>query len=163
MATGRADAAAAVLDEHRVFFAEHPGLGTSESMTLATAAVAAEADTGTAARAAAAAVHQATSLDHAWFAAEAADLLALARLRSGDVDGGLAAARETTEWAERIGHRGLVCRAVFTATVAERMRGGGPSDAVHGALAEAARLGLRPLVADGLEIVAALAADAAAT
>jgi DNA-binding CsgD family transcriptional regulator len=107
---------------------------------------------------AAAALASAKAIDQAWYAAEAADLLALARLRNGDADGAREAAREAAGSAERIGHRGLACRAAFTAAVAARARGDdtGP---VHDALAEAARLGLRPLVVDGLEIAAAVAAD----
>ena len=59
--------------------------------------------------------------------------------------------------AERIGHRGLACRAAFTAAVAEPCPA--TPRAPYAALADTAPLGLLPLVADGLEIVAALAAD----
>jgi predicted ATPase len=155
LATGRVDEAETVLDGHRAFFATHPGMVTAESMTLAAAAVASEADPTTAPATASAALASAKAIDQAWYAAEAADLLALARLRDGDADGAREAAREAAGSAERIGHRGLACRAAFTAAVAERARGDdtGP---VHDALVEAARLGLRPLVVDGLEIVAAV-------
>jgi predicted ATPase/DNA-binding CsgD family transcriptional regulator len=162
LATGRTREAQTVLDQHRGFFATHPGMVTTESMTLAATVIAAEANPDTAAAAAQAALEQARAIDLAWYAAEAADLLALARLRRGDADDAREAAHEAASWAERLGHRGLACRAAFTAGAAERMRGGHPADAadaVHAALAEAARLGLRPLVVDGLEIVAALAAD----
>ena len=157
LATGCVDEAEAVLDAHRGFFATHPGLATAESMTLAAAAVASEADPNTAATMAAAALASAKAIDQAWYAGEAADLLAVARLRDGDADGAREAARRRpVRPADRA--PGLAVRAAFTAAVAERARGDDPGP-VHDALAETARLGLRPLVVDGLEIVAAVAAD----
>ena len=131
-------------------------------MALATAITAAEADPKTAARIAESALTQLTALGQAWYTAEAANLVAVARLRIGDAQGARQAALEAAGWAQRIGHRGLVCQATFAAAVAERVLGGAAGDA-HAALADAAALGLLPLVADGLEIVAALAADGGRT
>ena len=159
VATGRAAEAEAVLDGHREFFRTHPGMAPAESMALATAIVAAEADPEQASCTAESALTQVTPLGQAWYAAEAADLVAVARLRNGDPHGARHAAREAAGWAQRIGHRGLACRAAFTGAVAEHVLGGASGDA-HAALTDAAALGLLPLVADGLEIVAALAADA---
>ena len=59
-----------------------------------------------------------------------------------------------------IGLRGLVCRLRLTRAAAARALGeGDPAEAAHAALAEAAMLGLRPLVVEGLDLVAALTSD----
>ena len=94
VATGRAAEAEAVLDGHREFFRTHPGMAPAESIALATAIVAAEADPEQASCTAESALTQVTPLGQAWYAAEAADLVAVARLRNGDPHGARHAARE---------------------------------------------------------------------
>ncbi len=232
VATGRIAAARAVVEEHREFFATHPGLAVAEAVLVV------EASAGLGPPATALAATAAAQLW--WPAGEAADLLALARLADGDPAGALAALAEVAAHAERLGHRGTACRLGITRAAALRAlrdgssadvasegggpvgtvsgdggpvgtgsggsavgtasgggpvgtapgggglvgtaSGGGPADTApacggpgdaaraaprdpdaaevaHAALAEAATLGLLPVVVDGLELVAALAAD----
>src|SRR6185312_9652397 len=93
--------------------------------------------------------------------AEAADLLARHQLAAGDPAGARAATTEALDAVTGIGLRGLVCRLQLTRAAAERALGeGDPAEAAHAALAEAAELGLRPLVVDGLDLLAVLTADA---
>ncbi len=153
VATGNRAAARAVVAGHRGFFATHPGLGVAEALLLA------EASMGEGSPADAAAATAANGVW--WIAAEAAEVLARHRLAAGDAVGALAATTDALAAAVGIGLRGLACRLRLTRAAAERVLGeGDPADAAHAALAEAAALGLRPVVADGLDLVAALAADA---
>jgi predicted ATPase/DNA-binding CsgD family transcriptional regulator len=153
VASGRLDAARVVIAEHRDFFVTHPGLGVAEAVLLV------EAWAGEAPPEAALAAAVAAQLT--WIAAEAGELVALARLESGDAAGALAATDAVAAAAERLGYRGLWCRLGLTRAAAQRALGDGdPAEDAHAALAEAARLGLLPVVADGLDLVAALAVDA---
>ncbi len=153
VATGQRAAARAVVAGHREFFTTHPGLGVAEALLLA------EASTGEGSPADAAAATAATGVW--WIAAEAADVLARHLLAAGDAVGAAAVTTDALAAAVGIGLRGLACRLRLTRAAAERVLGeGDPADAAHAALAEAAGLGLRPVVADGLDLVAALAADA---
>jgi predicted ATPase len=162
LATGRIAEAGALLDEHRDFFAQHPGLGVRESLVMAEAALAAEAEPSEAAATATAAVDAATTVEVTWSAAEAHRLLALARLRAGDVEGARETATEAERRAARAGHRSLACRSALVRAAAERVLGqGDPVRTAHSALAEAVALGQRPLVLDSLDLMAAAAADAA--
>jgi predicted ATPase/DNA-binding CsgD family transcriptional regulator len=152
VATGEVDAARAVVIEHREFFATHPGIGVAESLLLA----AAQAGEGSPA-----AAYAATSaLGVWWVAAEAADLLARHLLAAGDAAGAVAATMEALETTGAVGLRGHACRLRVTRAAANRALGeGDPVEAAHAALAEAAELGLRPVVVDGLDLLAALTAD----
>ena len=153
VATGEVDAARAVVAGHREFFATHPGIGVAESVLLATVL------TGDGSPAAAYAATSAVGVW--WIAAEAADLLARHLLAAGDATGAIAVTTEALETAAAIGLRGLACRLRLTRAAATRALGDGdPADAARTALAEAATLGLRPVVVDGLDLLAALAADA---
>ena len=152
VATGEVDAARAVVAEHREFFATHPGIGVAESLLLAAA------QTGESSPAAAYAATAAVGVW--WVAAEAADLLARRLLVAGDAAGAVAATTEALETAGAIGLRGLACRLRLTQAAAARALGeGDPAEAAHAALAEAAELGLRPVVVDGLDLLATLTAD----
>lgn len=152
VATGEVAAARAVVAEHREFFATHPGIGVAESLLLAAA------QTGEGSPAAA---YAATSAGGVWWvAAEAADLLARRLLAAGDAAGAVAATAEALETAGAIGLRGLACRLRVTRAAAARALGEDPADAVHAALAEAAELGLVPVVVDALDLLAALSSDA---
>jgi predicted ATPase/DNA-binding CsgD family transcriptional regulator len=152
VATAQTAAARTVVAEHREFFATHPGWAVTEAVLLA------EAQVGEAAPADVAAATAAVGM---WLlGAEAADLLARQLLAAGDPAGALAATTEALDAVTGIGLRGLVCRLRLTRAAAERALGeGDPAEAAHTALAEAAMLGLRPLVVEGLDLVAALTSD----
>jgi len=152
-ATGQREAARAVVAEHREFFATHPGWAVAEAVLLAEAQVGNATPTDVAAATATAGI--------VLLGAEAADLLARHQLAAGDPAGARAATTEALDAVTGIGLRGLVCRLQLTRAAAERALGeGDPAEAAHAALAEAAGLGLRPLVVDGLDLLAVLTADA---
>ena len=152
-ATGQREAARAVVAEHREFFATHPGWAVAEAVLLAEAQVGNATPTDVAAATATAGI--------VLLGAEAADLLARHQLAAGDPVGARAATTEALDAVTGIGLRGLVCRLQLTRAAAERaLSEGDPAEAAHAALAEAAELGLRPLVVDGLDLLAVLTADA---
>jgi DNA-binding CsgD family transcriptional regulator len=151
-ATGQREAARAVVAEHREFFATHPGWAVAEAVLLAEAQVGDATPTDVAAATATAGI--------VLLGAEAADLLARHQLAAGDPAGARAATTEALDAVTGIGLRGLVCRLQLTRAAAERALGeGDPAEAAHAALAEAAGLGLRPLVVDGLDLLAVLTPD----
>ncbi|MFC5948032.1 LuxR C-terminal-related transcriptional regulator [Pseudonocardia lutea] len=158
VATGRGDEAARMLEEGLLFLHTHPGLGSAETGHLATAVVASTGPPEAAAQAARSALDAGGQLPHQ--AAEAALLLAVARLRLQDPDGAREAARTGAERAAVLGHRGLGAAAVLTEAAACRCLGVDAGGAVHEALALLHSLGLRPRVAEGVDGVAASASDA---
>ncbi|MCE0767903.1 LuxR C-terminal-related transcriptional regulator [Pseudonocardia kujensis] len=156
VATGRDDEAGRVLVEGLQFLDTHPGLGSRDSALLATAVVA--AGTGTAAGSARAALDASGQLPHG--AAEAALLLAVAHLAADDPDGARAAVATARGWAGVVDHRAFLAQADLVDAAAIRASGGEAASAAHEALALLHELGLRPRVAEGLDLVAALARDA---
>lgn len=160
LATG-SGTAATIMDEHRDFFAAQRGLGVDETLAVLDAAIEVDAGSATATAVAGDALAGAEAIEVDWLAAQAADLLAVALLGVGDAAAARAAAAQAADVAATLGHRGLVGQATLTGAAADRTLGDrDPNPAVHAVLAEASSSGLRPLVIDALELVAALAADA---
>lgn len=156
IATGRDDEATQVLDTGRRFFDGNPSLAITDSTALAEAVVVSSADSGRATTAAQTAVEVVTA-PH--LAVEASVLLARARLRADDPAGALRACVQAAGIADTIDNRGLaITAALLRAAARGRLRDTAASD-VYYMLIEAHRLGLRPLVADGLDVAAVLADD----
>jgi hypothetical protein len=149
VATGRYDEARTVLDAGSRFLDTHPGLGTDSWAVLARAIVASLNDPPASVAAAEAAVEAAAGLP--FFVAEAALLLATARLRAGDPEGARAAADTAADAAAGLGNDGVVAAAALIGAAADRARGQDASVAYE-ALATVHRLGMRPLVVEGLAL-----------
>jgi DNA-binding CsgD family transcriptional regulator len=94
------------------------------------------------------------------YAARAGILLGTARLRAGDAAGAAAAAAGALQEAETVGEAGARSAAVLLRCAAGRCLDVPAAGEAHDALATAADLGLTPVVADGLEVVAGLTLDA---
>lgn len=155
VATGRAAEAGAVLTVGLAFLDTHPGLGTETAARFAQAVVASVGEQ----RAAEAAAAIAAATDIPFWTMESALLLAIARLRGGDVAGAREAADIAAEVAARFGNPGAAAAAALVASAADRA-GGGTASGVYEALAEAHERGIGPLVVDGLALAGALARDA---
>ncbi len=157
VALGHDDEAARVRDEGLRFLDTHPGLGTAEIALLGTAIVASTGPADEAAAAARAVLGSDGLVPAA--GAEAGVLLAVARLRTGDTSGARAAATDAGDAAAALGHRGFAVAADLVVAAAVRAEGGAPLTRACDALGAAHERGLRPLVADGLDLVAALHRD----
>ena len=156
---GRAGEATELVEDVRPFFDTHPGLGTSMHIDLAAAVAACWMATAEAYDRVTEAHEAAVAAGLPASAAEAGVLLALATLARGDPPGAIAAADEAARWAAAIGHRELGIAAALVRCAADRSTAD-VADRAHAALRDAATLELRPLVADGLDLVAGLALDA---
>jgi predicted ATPase/DNA-binding CsgD family transcriptional regulator len=159
VATGRRAEATAELADFEPFSESHPGLGTDVALASATATVASLDRPADAAAAAERTVALAAAQLVPSYAACAGLLLGTARLRAGDPAGAVAAAAEAARWAEGLGDAGSRSAAALLATAARRALGDPAVEAAYDALATAAALGLAPVVADGLDVVAGLALD----
>jgi DNA-binding CsgD family transcriptional regulator len=156
---GRAAEATTLVGEVRPFFDTHPGLGTSLLLDLAAAIAACWTEPRTALDVVTRAHHAAAGAGLPLVEAEAGVLLALVQCACGDTDGAQAAAAAARTLASGIGNGELAAAADLAACAADRTADGVPGRA-HTALGDSAQLGLRPLVADGLDVVAGLALDA---
>jgi predicted ATPase/DNA-binding CsgD family transcriptional regulator len=155
----RADEAIALVAELWPFFDTHPGLGTADVFGLAAAIASGGADPA----------QGRTGLEEAHAAAvatglpsiigETGVLLALARLAAGEAVAAALAAEQAKDIAVGLGNHEIACSARLVGCVAARAAPGAP-DAAHAALTDAAALGLRPLIPDGLDVIAGLALDA---
>jgi predicted ATPase/DNA-binding CsgD family transcriptional regulator len=157
---GRADEAAGLVAAYGPFFDDHPGLGAAEALGLAAAVTASWADPTTAGARIESALAAATGAGVAIYAGEAAALLAVTRLAGGDLEAARTAADEGLRWATAIGNRDIACTATLVRGVIDRAVGNDTSDAPYRVLVDAAEAGLRPLVADALDLIAGLAVDA---
>lgn len=157
VATGRVAEASAALAVGLAFLDTHPGLGTEISAMRARAIVASPDEPRVAEAAAAAAL--AASGDIPAAAMESALLLAVARLRAGDVEGARAAAETAAAVATRLGDAVTGAAVALVAAAADRA-GGRDASGGYAALARAQELGIPPLVVDGLALAGALARDA---
>jgi predicted ATPase/DNA-binding CsgD family transcriptional regulator len=158
VATGCADEAAIVCDAGRRFLEARPSLLGADSIALAEAIVASSANPASAASAAHIAIGAVTA-PH--LAAEASVLLGRALLRAADSEGALAACAQAAIVAGAVKNRGVAIAADLVQASAHRQAGNTVAAGVHDLLLEAHQLGLRPLVADGLDVAAALANDEA--
>jgi len=155
---GRTADAAELIEDLRPFFSEHTGLGTSLLLDLAAAIVACWTDPMTALTVVMQAREAAAAGGVPLAAAEAGVLLTHAKVAVGDIDGARAAARAAATTATGMGNRELAAAAELAICLGDRTASGLPGR-VHAALRDAAELGLRPVVADGLDAVAGLALD----
>lgn len=159
-ALGREDEAIGVVAEHGPFLDDHPGAGTAEALGLGTAITALWSDPATAAERIEPVLATATAAGLALYGGEAAALLAVARLACGAPEAARSAAEEALRWASVIGNREIACTATLSCCVAGRAEGQDVSEDAYRALRMAAEAGLRPLVADALDLVAGLTVDA---
>jgi predicted ATPase/DNA-binding CsgD family transcriptional regulator len=157
VATGRTAEASGVLDVGLAFLDTHPGLGTETAAMFVQAVVASAGEPHVAEAAAAAAM--AAAADMPFWTMGSALLLAIARLRVGNVEGAREAADTAAGVAARFGNAGAEAAAALIAAAADRA-GGHEASRVYEALAQAHELGIRPLVVDGLALAGALARDA---
>jgi predicted ATPase/DNA-binding CsgD family transcriptional regulator len=164
---GRAGEAVTEIAARRTFFTDHPGLSSNELVADAAAIATFWASGAAAALPQLDALHM-TGAGLGWtsFSAEVGSLRAVSRLAAGDASGARVVATETVELAQRCEAREAGCVAALAGCAADRLLGGeantglGDTDArVHQQLADAAAFGLLPLVADALDLIAALAID----
>jgi len=160
VASGRTDEAIATLAGHRLFSESHPGLGSRELLLLAAAEVAAPGPPDAAAAAAAAAQGAAVEGGVTAYGARAAVLHGIGLLRSGNAAAAQAATARARHLAGAVGDRNSECAAALVDCAAARGHGRGAAGPAHRALGAASGLGLAPVVADGLDLVAGLCLDA---
>jgi predicted ATPase/DNA-binding CsgD family transcriptional regulator len=157
---GRVEECVVVLDEVAPFFVEHPGLGSGEMVGISAATAAVWRRASDAVAEARAVVADAERSGVASLIGEAGALLALAELAGGNPERASDTATSTIADAESIGASASACAARLVWCVAQRALGtaGVPelASVAHRALAEAARDGLLPLVADALDVIAGL-------
>ncbi|TCK23018.1 helix-turn-helix transcriptional regulator [Pseudonocardia endophytica] len=158
VAVGDVEQAGRVLDDGLRFFDAHPGLGIDGFVSIGTALVASAGPAAEAVDAAAAAAQCPGMVPVG--AAEVGLLLGVARLRSGDPCGARRAAAEAADAARSLGHRGFVAVADMVVAAAARAEGGTVPLSVFDLLGSIHDVGLRPLVPDALDLVAALHRDA---
>lgn len=159
-ALGRTDEAIEIVTAHRPFFNDHPGAAAAESLGLAEALTALWGDSTTAAELIESVTATTADGGLAVYAGEAAALLAVARLAGGHPESANSATEEALRWAAAIGNREIACAASLTRCVVERLLGHDTTEEAHRVLSDATEAGLRPLVADALDLIAGLAVDA---
>ncbi|MGQ0575534.1 MAG: hypothetical protein ACT4RN_15220 [Pseudonocardia sp.] len=159
---GRAADAATVIEDVAPFFDSHPGLATRESLLAARAAAAAAADP-VAALPVLDQAHEATS-GIALVSARMGVLRATALLVGGEVGAASADAAQALALFAGLGDVGGVGAALAVAVAADVVAGAEPDTTeLLAALGVALDRGLRPVVADGLDVLGAAALDRRAT
>ncbi len=166
-ALGREEEAGRHIEAHTGFAADHPGLAVPLSLELTRTHHGLGRGVAPDPGALAALAATASEAGIPVLAARAAALLAVTELMRGSPAGVVAAAAEARRHAATVGHREYALVADLVEALACRRPGpdgpDGPAVAdpgsVRAALDEAATLGLRPVVADALDVLAGLARD----